>query len=87
MLSVTEGIKSIQTTEGVLELIQKAYDMEYSDARLKQIEAILKGADDAKETQLLTKGTQDERTLSDSIEQSFVNFNIKHGVTWTLKNK
>lgn len=87
MLSVAEGIKSIQTTEGVLELIQKAYDMDYSDARLKQIEAILKGADDAEETQLLTKDTQDERTLSDSIEQSFVNFHIKHGVTWTLKNK
>jgi HK97 family phage prohead protease len=41
-LSTVSDIKSIQNHYGVMELITKAYDLNYSDTRLKQIETILK---------------------------------------------
>lgn len=41
-LSTVRGIKSIKSTYGILELIEKSYDLDYSDSRLKQIETILK---------------------------------------------
>lgn len=44
-LSTAQGIKEmpqgIKTHYGILELITKAYDMDYSDSRLKQIENLL----------------------------------------------
>ena len=40
-LSTVQDIKSIKSTYGILELIEKSYDLDYSDARLKQIEKIL----------------------------------------------
>lgn len=44
-LSTTQGIKNLKSVYGTLELIQKAYDLPYSDQRLKQIENILKSID------------------------------------------
>jgi HK97 family phage prohead protease len=41
-LSTVQDIKSIKSTYGILELIEKSYDLDYSDSRLKQIEALLK---------------------------------------------
>jgi HK97 family phage prohead protease len=41
-LSTVQGIKGIQSYYGIMELIQKAYNMDYSDDRLKQFETILK---------------------------------------------
>lgn len=41
-LSTVSDIKSIKSHYGVLELLTKAYDLPYSDPRLKQIETILK---------------------------------------------
>lgn len=41
-LSTVQGIKTIKSTYGILELIEKAYNLNYSDARLRQIETILK---------------------------------------------
>jgi len=41
-LSTVQDIKSIKSTYGILELIEKSYDLDYSDTRLKQIEALLK---------------------------------------------
>lgn len=41
-LSTVQGIKSIRSTYGILELIEKAYDLDYSDSRLRQIENLLK---------------------------------------------
>lgn len=41
-LSTVQDIKSIKSTYGILELIEKAYGLDYSDNRLRQIEAILK---------------------------------------------
>ncbi len=40
-LSIVEGIKSVKTVASVIELLSKAYNLNYSDARLKQIETIL----------------------------------------------
>lgn len=41
-LSTVQGIKTIKSTYGILELIEKSYNLNYSDARLRQIETILK---------------------------------------------
>lgn len=41
-LATVQGIKSVKTVEGTIELLSKAYDLPYSDERLKQIETILK---------------------------------------------
>ena len=41
-LSTVQGIKSIKSTYGILELIEKSYNLDYSDSRLRQIETILK---------------------------------------------
>ena len=41
-LSTVQDIKNIRSHYGIMELIEKAYNLDYSDARLKQIEEILK---------------------------------------------
>lgn len=45
-LSTVQGIKSIKSTYGILELIEKSYNLDYSDERLRQIETILKALTD-----------------------------------------
>lgn len=40
-MSTVTGLKNIKSHYGIMELIQKAYDMDYSDSRLKQIEEML----------------------------------------------
>lgn len=40
-LSTVTGLKNVKSHYGILELITKAYDMDYSDGRLKQIEQLL----------------------------------------------
>jgi HK97 family phage prohead protease len=44
-LSTVQGIKSIKSHYGLMELIQKSYDLDYSDERLRQIETLLKSLD------------------------------------------
>lgn len=44
-LSTVQGIKSVKSVYGILELIEKAYNLPYSDTRLRQIENILKTID------------------------------------------
>lgn len=44
-LSTVQGIKSIKSVYGILELIEKSYNLPYSDQRLLQIENILKSID------------------------------------------
>jgi len=41
-LSTVQGIKGIKGHYGIMELIEKSYNLDYSDERLKQIETILK---------------------------------------------
>lgn len=45
-LSTVQDIKGIKSTYGILELIEKSYNLDYSDTRLKQIETILKSLSD-----------------------------------------
>jgi len=49
-LSTVQGFKNIKSACGILELIEKAYNLPYSDARLKQIENILKSIDTQNES-------------------------------------
>ena len=44
-LATVQNIKSIKSHYGLMELIQKSYDLDYSDERLKQIETLLKALD------------------------------------------
>lgn len=44
-LSTVQGFKNIKSAYGILELIEKAYNLPYSDTRLRQIENILKTID------------------------------------------
>lgn len=41
-LSTVQSVKNIKSHYGILELIEKSYDLDYSDSRLKQIEELLK---------------------------------------------
>jgi len=41
-LSTVQNIKAIKSHYGIMELIEKAYNLDYSDSRLKQIETLLK---------------------------------------------
>jgi len=41
-LSTVQDIKSIKSHYGIMELIEKSYNLDYSDTRLRQIEIILK---------------------------------------------
>ena len=41
-LATVQDIKGIKTHYGIMELIEKSYNLDYSDTRLKQIETILK---------------------------------------------
>lgn len=67
-LSVVQDIKSIRSHYGVLELIQKAYNLDYSDGRLRQIETILKSLteepeeDPTQEVQPILDALKDFRT-------------------------
>ena len=40
-LSIVQSVKGIKTHHGIMEIIEKAYDLDYSDPRKKQIEQIL----------------------------------------------
>jgi HK97 family phage prohead protease len=41
-LSTVQDIKGIKSLSGIMQLIEKSYNLDYSDERLKQIETILK---------------------------------------------
>jgi len=45
-LATVQDIKGIKSHYGIMELIEKSYDLDYSDDRLKQIETILKALSD-----------------------------------------
>lgn len=44
-LATVQGVKNLKSTQGIMELLTKAYNLDYSDTRLKQIETILKSLD------------------------------------------
>ena len=53
-LSTVQGIKGIKGHYGIMELIEKSYDLDYSDDRLKQIEIILKALSDKEPIETIT---------------------------------
>jgi len=69
-LATTEGVKSLKTKQGIVDLIVKAYDMDYSDERLQKIEDLLKSLDD---NQSPDKATEDKDGIDDiePIQSSF----------------
>jgi len=53
-LSTVQDIKSIKSHYGIMELIEKSYNLDYSDERLRQIETLLKAlTDEPSETDTL----------------------------------
>lgn len=72
-LSTVQNIKGIKSHYGIMELIQKAYDMDYSDDRLRQIETILKSlTNEPSETDTLN-----EPIILDTLKQFTNSLNIK----------
>jgi len=73
-LSTVQDIKSIKSHYGIMELIEKSYNLDYSDNRLKQIENLLKALSrDPSETD-----NQNEQPLILETLKSFTNsLNIK----------
>jgi HK97 family phage prohead protease len=53
-LSTVQGIKGIQKYYGILDILVKGYDLDYSDERLKQIETILKALTSKEPIQSIT---------------------------------
>ena len=71
-LSTVQEIKNIKSHYGLMELITKAYDLPYSDTRLKQIEGILKALDN-KEPDAASTPTTEPLEL---IKNAFSNIQI-----------
>lgn len=73
-LSTVQGIKSIKSVYGIMELIEKSYNLDYSDERLRQIETLLKAlSNEPSETDTLINEPLTLETL-----KSFTNsLNIK----------
>ena len=63
-LSTVQDIKSIKSHYGLMELIEKSYNLDYSDERLRQIEILLKMA---------SMGDSEENT-----DKAFVDMMIPH---------
>ena len=73
-LSTVQGIKSIKSTYGILELIEKSYNLPYSDTRLRQIETILKSlSNEPSETDTLNE----KPIILDSLKSLTQSLNLK----------
>lgn len=72
-LSTVQDIKNIKSTYGILELIEKAYNLDYSDSRLRQIETILKALTD---NEPLLDSTLNEKPLIDAFKEFNNGFKI-----------
>ena len=73
-LSTVQGIKSIKSTYGILELIEKSYNLDYSDERLRQIETLLKSlSNEPSETDTLNE----KPIILDSLKSLTQSLNLK----------
>lgn len=72
-LSTVQDIKSVKSHYGILELIEKSYNLDYSDTRLRQIETILKSLT----TLEPSNDTHNDEAELKSIVDLINNFNIK----------
>jgi len=72
-LATVQNIKGIKSTYGILELIEKSYNLDYSDTRLRKIETLLKALSNEP-----LKDTQENEPLYLNTLKSFTNsLNIK----------
>jgi len=77
-LSTVQGIKGIKSHYGIMELIEKSYNLDYSDDRLRQIESMLKALSD--------KEPSDTDTSNDKpLTEEQKNINIINEFRKTLK--
>jgi HK97 family phage prohead protease len=72
-LSTVQDIKNIKGCYGILELIEKSYNLDYSDPRLKQIETVLKALSD-KEPLDTINTTKDEPFYNAELVNTINNF-------------
>ena len=73
-LSTVQGIKAIKSTYGILELIEKSYNLDYSDSRLRQIEILLKSlSNEPSETDTLNE----KPIILDSLKSLTQSLNLK----------
>jgi len=70
-LATVGDIKNIKSTYGILELIEKAYDLKYSDPRLKQIEELLKTLTLGPSADTRADEPEYDQTLIEQIKNSF----------------
>ena len=66
-MSTVQGLKNLSNHYGILDLITKAYDMDYSDSRLKEIEQLL--------ISLTKEPTPHSEVKADDIEAVFNKYN------------
>jgi len=71
-LATVQGIKGIETHYGIMQLIEKSYDLDYSDERLRNIETILKALSNKEP---LENDTPKDEPLIKEYKQIFTNFN------------
>jgi len=72
-LATVQDIKSIKSHYGILSLIEKSYNLDYSDQRLRQIEIILKALSDEPEE---TSTKNDEPLANPELLKLFTSFKI-----------
>ena len=72
-LSTVQGIKSIKSTYGILELIEKSYNLDYSDNRLRQIETLLKSLSNEQSE----NDTLNEQPIIDALKSLTQSLNLK----------
>jgi HK97 family phage prohead protease len=71
-LATVQGIKGVKSHYGIMELLEKSYNLDYSDPRLKQIETILKALSNNEPL----KNTLKDKPLQE--QKSILNEFIKH---------
>ena len=68
-LSTVQDIKSIKGHYGILELIEKSYNLDYSDPRLKQIETVLKALSNKKPLDIIDTSKDEPFVNAELVKQ------------------
>jgi len=72
-LSTVQGIKSVKSVYGIMELVQKAYNLDYSDNRLRELETILKSLSN----EPLEPSTLNDKPIMDVLKSFSQSLNLK----------
>ena len=73
-LSTVQDIKNIKSHYGLMELITKAYNLPYSDTRLKELETILKSLDNKEPIETITPTLEPtDEQIKETIIKAFSN--------------